>query len=221
MGEGVGSPLGSTGTWPPCSHGAVGPSGLPLEQRSATRALLAQLAPLSLATLLCVLLGCMPMAPWQHPLASASGLLAWALFLPNHAPCTYPGFFYKPSRGFWCNSSRRASDVGIVGSHLPSWDAHSFIMEAWYSSFFKKIDIGHVNEHEFEQTPGDSEEEGNLVCCSPRDRKELGWATTTKRAEKWWNWRFGAIAHVLKIFFPLLERQYYKNIYRWWCVGKW
>ena len=29
-GKGVGSPLGSTGTWPPCSHGAVGPSGLPL-----------------------------------------------------------------------------------------------------------------------------------------------------------------------------------------------
>ena len=60
-----------------------------------------------------------------------------------------------------------------------------------------------LNGHDFEQTPGDSEEQGNLVCCSPRDHKELGWATTTKRAEKWWNWRFGAIAHVLKIFFPL------------------
>ena len=27
--------------------------------------------------------------------------------------------------------------------------------------------------HEFEQTPGDSEGPGSLVCCSPRDHKEL------------------------------------------------
>ena len=27
--------------------------------------------------------------------------------------------------------------------------------------------------HEFEQTPGDSEGQGSLVCCSPRGRKEL------------------------------------------------
>ena len=68
-----------------------------LEQRSATRALLAQLAPLTLGTLLCALLGCMPVASWQHPLASASGVLAWVIFLPNHAPYMYLGFFYKPS----------------------------------------------------------------------------------------------------------------------------
>ena len=24
-----------------------------------------------------------------------------------------------------------------------------------------------INEHESEQTPGDSEEQGSLVCCSP------------------------------------------------------
>ena len=28
------------------------------------------------------------------------------------------------------------------------------------------------NGHEFEQTPGDSEGQGNLVCCGPWDRKE-------------------------------------------------
>ena len=30
-----------------------------------------------------------------------------------------------------------------------------------------------LNGHEFEQTPGDSEGQGNLACCSPWDHKEL------------------------------------------------
>ena len=30
-----------------------------------------------------------------------------------------------------------------------------------------------LNGHEFEQTPGDSEGQGSLACCSPWDRKEL------------------------------------------------
>ena len=30
-----------------------------------------------------------------------------------------------------------------------------------------------INGHEFEQTPGDCEEQGSLVCCSPLGRKEL------------------------------------------------
>ena len=169
-GKGVGSALGSTGIWPPCSHGAVGPSDLPLGTEVNNQGLPGPACPSNLGNTF--LLGCIPMASWQHPLTSASRVLAWVLFLPNHAPCTYLGFFYKPSRGLCCNSSWKASDVGIVGSHLTSWDAHS-IMEAWYSSFFKKIDIGHVNGHEFEQTPGDSKEQGNLVCCSPWDHKEL------------------------------------------------
>ena len=29
-----------------------------------------------------------------------------------------------------------------------------------------------LNEHEFEQAPGDGEGQGRLVCCSPRGRKE-------------------------------------------------
>ena len=33
------------------------------------------------------------------------------------------------------------------------------------------------NGHEFEQTPGDSEGQGSLVSCSPRDHKE---SDTTK-----------------------------------------
>jgi len=30
-----------------------------------------------------------------------------------------------------------------------------------------------LNGHEFEQTPGDSEERGSLVCCSPWGCREL------------------------------------------------
>ena len=29
-----------------------------------------------------------------------------------------------------------------------------------------------LNGHEFEQTPGDSERQGSLVCCNPWGRKE-------------------------------------------------
>ena len=29
-----------------------------------------------------------------------------------------------------------------------------------------------LNEHEFEQTPGDGEGMGNLTCCSPWSREE-------------------------------------------------
>ena len=31
-----------------------------------------------------------------------------------------------------------------------------------------------LNGHEFEQTPGDGDGQGTLVCCSPWGRKELG-----------------------------------------------
>ena len=30
-----------------------------------------------------------------------------------------------------------------------------------------------LNGHEFEQTPGDSEGQGSLACCSPRGRREV------------------------------------------------
>ena len=31
-----------------------------------------------------------------------------------------------------------------------------------------------LNGHEFEQTPGDSEGQGSLACCSPLGHKESG-----------------------------------------------
>ena len=37
-------------------------------------------------------------------------------------------------------------------------------MAGWHHQF---------NGHEFEQTPGDSEGQGSLVCCSPWTYKEL------------------------------------------------
>ena len=35
-----------------------------------------------------------------------------------------------------------------------------------------------LDGHEFEQTPGDDDRQGSLVCCSPWDHKELD---TTER----------------------------------------
>ena len=37
-----------------------------------------------------------------------------------------------------------------------------------------------VNGHEFEQTPGDSDGQGSLVCCSPWGHKELDMAERLK-----------------------------------------
>ena len=42
-----------------------------------------------------------------------------------------------------------------------------------------------LNGLEFEQTPGDNEEHGSLVCCSSWDRKELGHTLGTE----WWQWQ--------------------------------
>ena len=38
----------------------------------------------------------------------------------------------------------------------------------------KTVGLHHrLNGREFEQTPGDGEGQGSLVCCSPRGHKEL------------------------------------------------
>ena len=38
----------------------------------------------------------------------------------------------------------------------------------------KTVGLHHrLSGHEFEQTPGDGEGQGRLVCCSPRGHKEL------------------------------------------------
>ena len=63
-----------------------------------------------------------------------------------------------------------------------------------------------LNGHEFEQTPGDSEGQGNLVCCSPWGRKcqtRLGdWTTIPTK-------------HVTQIFFHFPE--YIKVTFTLYC----
>ena len=44
-------------------------------------------------------------------------------------------------------------------------------MKPIYKSIFELFQ-GKVNEHELGQTPGDSEGQRGLVCCSPLGRKE-------------------------------------------------
>ena len=41
-----------------------------------------------------------------------------------------------------------------------------------------------LNEHEFEQTPGDSERQENLACCSPWGCKELDMTLQLKNNNK-------------------------------------
>ena len=48
-------------------------------------------------------------------------------------------------------------------------------MAGWYQ----------LNGHEFEQTPGDGEGQGELMCCSPRGCKELD--TTDRLSNNNWN----------------------------------
>ena len=40
-----------------------------------------------------------------------------------------------------------------------------------------------LNGHEFKQTPGDSEGQGSLVCCSPWGRKELDTIATEQQQQ--------------------------------------
>ena len=53
-----------------------------------------------------------------------------------------------------------------------------------------------LNEHEFQQTPGDSEGQGSLVCCSPRGRKELDMT-------EWLDNKFGGKWHAFHNIFRI------------------
>ena len=44
----------------------------------------------------------------------------------------------------------------------------------WPISLLQSTHESWLNEHESEQTPGDSEGQGSLVCCSPWGHKESG-----------------------------------------------
>ena len=69
----------------------------------------------------------------------------------------------KKQRHHFANKGPNSQSYGISSSHIWIWElGHK---EGWAPS--------HVNGYQFEQTPGDSEGEGSLVCCSPRGHKEL------------------------------------------------
>ena len=42
------------------------------------------------------------------------------------------------------------------------------------------------NGHEFEKTLGDGEGQGSLLCCSPRDCKDLDMTEQLNNNSKWW-----------------------------------
>ena len=46
------------------------------------------------------------------------------------------------------------------------------------------------NGHEFERTPGDSEGQGSLACCSPWDHKELN--MTEQEQQQFWKFMTGS-----------------------------
>ena len=58
-------------------------------------------------------------------------------------------------------------------THPPTTLLHSCFRD--HSTFADEIVVWHhrLNGHEFEQTLGDGEGQGGLVCCSPWGRKEL------------------------------------------------
>ena len=41
-----------------------------------------------------------------------------------------------------------------------------------------------LNGHEFEQTPGDSEGQGSLACCSPWGHKQVGHDLATEQQHR-------------------------------------
>ena len=72
-----------------------------------------------------------------------------------------------------------------------------------------------LNEHELEQTPGDSEEQGSLACCSPRGRKQ---SDTTEQLNNNNNRISDAehlCMHLLATFMSSLETE--KLSFEFWC----
>ena len=60
-----------------------------------------------------------------------------------------------------------------------------------------------LNEHEFEQAPGDGEEQGGLVCCSPWDCKELDMTQRLKNNCRWQDFCDFIMKHCLDFCIPL------------------
>ena len=59
-----------------------------------------------------------------------------------------------------------------------------------------------LNGHEFEQTLGDSEEQGSLVCCQKCRKWLSGWTTTVSLCRKWEGWSRWCLGPLLALGFP-------------------
>ena len=64
-----------------------------------------------------------------------------------------------------------------------------------------------LNGHEFEQTPGNGEGQGNLACCSPWGHKESGMTVQLNNYKKCWgSWHSRFVPHLVSLpWRPVLE----------------
>ena len=57
--------------------------------------------------------------------------------------------------------------------HKKRLSAKELVLLNWAMTEHEMVGRDHqLDGHEFEQTPGDSERQGSLVCCSPSGHKE-------------------------------------------------
>ena len=82
--------------------------------------------------------------------------------------CSFEGLMLKLKFQYLCHLMQRANllekdlDAGKDWGQKEKREAVDE-MVGWHHQ---------LNGHEFEQTPGDSEGQGSLACCSPRGHKE-------------------------------------------------
>ena len=66
-----------------------------------------------------------------------------------------------------------------------------------------------LNGHEVEQTPGYSEGQGSLVCCSPWGHKESDMTEWLNNHHPWTKWVRTVWVHLYRFFFPIVDTQQY------------
>ena len=73
-----------------------------------------------------------------------------------------------------------------------------------------------LNGHDFEQTPGNSEGQGSLACCSPWGRKELGHDLATEKQQRILCFHFSVIFFKYYLFWrklkDLFSRKHIQNL---------
>ena len=110
-------------------------------------------------------------------------------------------------KGPWCWERLRTGGEGHTKDEIIGW--HNWL-----------------NENEFEQTPGDSERQGGLACCSPWGPKEVDtlsdWITTNKKKKTKLSFRNGLwkLVENLLTLTPTLLRvnPWWHNI---WSICPW